>query len=155
MRLVAGALVACADAGDLENRAVLTPHAGEMAALLQRRRSDIEDEPARFAQMAAQRFNAVVALKGSATYIAQPQGRMLVNRHGHVGLATSGSGDALAGIIAGLLARGADPLMSAAWGVYLHAIAGRALAQRVGVGFLAREVLAQIPPVMKRLSVST
>jgi ADP-dependent NAD(P)H-hydrate dehydratase len=150
--LDAGALSACRLAGDLQARAVLTPHAGEMATLLDCERSEVEEHPARFATAAAQRFNAVVALKGATTYIAAPDGRILVNEEGHVGLATSGSGDALAGVIAGLLARGVAPLMAAAWGVYLHASAGRALGRRVGIGFLAHEVLAEIPSIMKRLS---
>ena len=150
--LDAGALSACPLAGDLHGLAVLTPHAGEMATLLHRDRAEIEADPRQFARLAAQQFNAVVALKGPHTHIATPQGRHLVNRAGHVGLATSGSGDALAGIIAGILARGVDLAAAAAWGVYLHASAGRTLGQRMGVGFLAHELLAEIPPVMKRLS---
>jgi len=148
----AGALSACPIAGDLRGRAILTPHSGEMASLLERPREEIERQPQRFAQTAAQRFNAIVALKGPVTYVAAPDGRCLVNRNGHVGLATSGSGDALAGIIAGVLARGVEPLVAAAWGVYLHASAGQTLARRMGIGFLAHELLAEIPPAMKRLS---
>lgn len=150
--LDAGGLSACPLAGDLRGLAVLTPHAGEMATLLHRKRGEIEADPRHFAGLAAQQFNAVVALKGRQTHIATPQGRHFVNREGHVGLATSGSGDALAGVIAGILARGVDFPAATAWGVYLHASAGRALGRRMGVGFLAHELLAEIPPVMKRLS---
>ncbi|HEX5725663.1 MAG TPA: NAD(P)H-hydrate dehydratase, partial [Longimicrobiaceae bacterium] len=69
-----------------------------------------------------------------------------------VGLATSGSGDVLAGIVAGLLARGADPLRAAAWAVFAHAAAGNALARRHGapIGFLARELAAELPRILQR-----
>jgi NAD(P)H-hydrate repair Nnr-like enzyme with NAD(P)H-hydrate dehydratase domain len=70
-----------------------------------------------------------------------------------VGLATSGSGDTLAGIIAGLAARGASPVQAAVWGAYLHGAAGRALERRLGpIGFLARELLAELPPLLRRLA---
>ncbi len=132
-----------------DGRAVLTPHCGEMASMLQRSREEIEADPPAFAVEAARRFNAVVALKGETTYIADPHGELLRNEHGNAGLATSGSGDVLAGVIGGLLARGTEPLHAAAWGVYLHAKAGDVLAERIGFGFLARELLAEIPPLMR------
>lgn len=150
--LDAGALAACRNALDLRGRAVLTPHAGELVALVRKPRETIEADPERYAKEAAAAFNACVALKGPRTYIALPDGRCILNTEGHVGLATSGSGDTLAGVIGGILARGVEPFGAAAWGVYLHALAGKALADRMGVGFLARELLAEIPPVMKRLS---
>ena len=88
-------------------------------------------------------------MKGSETFIATPEGRIFRNRHGSIGLATSGSGDTLAGIIAGLAARGASPEQATVWGVFLHARAGEVLAERVGpLGFLARELLAEIPRLM-------
>jgi NAD(P)H-hydrate repair Nnr-like enzyme with NAD(P)H-hydrate dehydratase domain len=59
----------------------------------------------------------------------------------------------LAGLIAGLLARGAEPVSAAAWGVHLHALAGERLSRRLGLlGFLARELLPEIPPLMSELS---
>lgn len=148
----AGALAACRNDIDFGGRAVLTPHAGELVGLVRRPRETIEADPERYAKEAAATFNACVALKGPRTYIALPDGRCVLNTEGHVGLATSGSGDTLAGVIGGILARGVEPLGAAAWGVYLHALAGKALADRMGVGFLARELLAEIPPIMKRLS---
>ncbi len=136
----------------LGGRAVLTPHAGEMAAMLDRPRDEIEADQARFAREAAERFGAVVALKGAQTYIAQPDGTLYRNARGDVGLATSGSGDVLAGIIGGLLARGAEPVQAAVWGVYLHARAGQVLSERMGIGFLAREIPAEVPALMRSLS---
>jgi hydroxyethylthiazole kinase-like uncharacterized protein yjeF len=136
----------------LGGRAVLTPHPGEMASMLHVEREEIEADQAHFAREAARRFNAVVALKGETTYIADPNGELLRNDHGNFGLATSGSGDVLAGVIGGLLARGASPLHAAAWGVSLHARAGDVLADRIGLGFLARELPAEIPPLMRELA---
>lgn len=131
---------------------LLTPHAGEMAALLNLPKEKIESDPARYARDAAQRFGAVVALKGAHTYIAAPDGALYCNRAGTVGLATSGSGDTLAGIAGGLLARGLDPLAAACWSVHAHARAGEALTKKMGVGFLARELPEQIPRVLRSLS---
>ena len=136
----------------LGGRAVLTPHAGEMASMLERPRAEIEADPARFAREAAQRFGAVVALKGMQTFIAAPDGTLYRNPHGDVGLATSGSGDVLAGIVGGLLARGAEPLQAAVWGVALHARAGQTLSARMGIGFLAREIAAEVPGLMRGLT---
>lgn len=125
------------------------PHAGEMAAMLGRDRVEIKADPQAAALEAAARFKAVVAMKGSKTYIAAPDRRVGLNRCGNIGLATSGSEGTLAGIIAGLAARGADPVQAAVWGIYLHARAGDVLAKRVGpLGFLARELLAEIPALM-------
>jgi len=139
--------------GHLEGRAVLTPHAGEMAQLLKMERDDVEADPVAAARRAAEAFGATVALKGAETIIAAPDGSMLRYTRGGVGLGTSGSGDVLAGIVAGLLARGADPLRAAAWGVFLHGEAGNALARRHGpVGFLARELAAEVPRIMRRAS---
>ena len=137
----------------LEGRAVLTPHAGEMASLLGIDKSEVNRDPGGVARVAAERFGAVVALKGAETYIADPDRALYRYSEGSVGLATSGSGDTLAGIIAGLAARGAAPAQAAAWGAYLHGAAGRALARRLGpVGFLARELLDELPALLRRLA---
>ncbi|HEY0524535.1 MAG TPA: NAD(P)H-hydrate dehydratase [Stellaceae bacterium] len=134
-------------------RVMLTPHAGEMAGLLGIDKHEIEADPAGVAHSAAERFRAVVALKGATTHVATPEGEIYCHTSGCVGLATSGSGDTLAGIVAGLAARGAGPLEAALWGVFLHGAAGRALNERHGlVGFLARELLDEIPGLMQKLS---
>lgn len=155
--LDAGGLAALwEDAGalaKLDGRAVLTPHGGEMARLLGMERAEVEADPEAAARRAVDAFGAVVALKGADTIIAAPDGRTLCYTGGSVGLATSGSGDVLGGIIAGLLARGAEPLVAAAWGVYLHGEAGNALAARYGaVGLLARELPAEVPRILHRTS---
>ncbi len=132
----------------------VTPHSREMAHMLSLDPLEVERDPAAIAARAALSLGAVVALKGAETYIAAPGGRLLCNRDaGNAGLGTSGSGDTLSGIIAGLAARGADLLQAAAWGVFLHGRAGDVLARRVGpIGYLARELLAEIPREMARLS---
>lgn len=135
----------------LGGTAVLTPHHGEMATLLDIARDAVAAAPERAACDAATRFDAVVALKGSTTVVATPAGDLYRYGGGGVGLATSGSGDTLAGIVAGLLARGASPLDAAIWGVFVHGEAGARLARSRGrVGFLARELLAQVPRILAR-----
>ncbi len=152
----AAALACFADKADtfahLGGHVILTPHAGEMATMLRCARDEVEANPARFARDAARTFNAIVALKGETTYIAEPGGALYRNDHGNPGLGTSGSGDVLAGLAGGLLARGAQPLHAAVWAVALHARAGDALAERIGFGFLARELAAEVPPLMRKLS---
>jgi ADP-dependent NAD(P)H-hydrate dehydratase len=136
----------------LDGRAVLTPHAGEMATLLGIDKREVTRDPGGVARVAAERFGAIVALKGAETYIADPNRALYRYSGGSVGLATSGSGDTLAGIIAGLTARGARPAQAAAWGAYLHGAAGRALARKLGpIGFLARELLDELPVLLRRL----
>lgn len=150
------AAIACADRlRDMlschAGRLVLTPHRGEMAALTGIDADEIARDLEGTASRAAARCGSVVALKGSETIIADPDGTLLHYPGGGVGLATGGSGDVLAGIIGGLLSRGASPIVAAAWGVWLHGEAGRRLANDVGrIGFLARELLPHIPALLER-----
>lgn len=134
-------------------KTILTPHGEEMAGMTGESEDVISSDREGTARRAAQQFRAVVVLKGRETLIASPDGEAYLNRAGNVGLATSGSGDVLSGIIAGLSARGSGPFQAAAWGVYLHARAGDRLAERMGrLGFLARELPAEIPALMNELS---
>lgn len=132
---------------------LLTPHAGEMAGLTGADKDSVATDPQSLALTAARTWGAVVALKGATTYIAAPNGQLWRHEGGNVGLATSGSGDVLAGIIAGLAARGAPLEQASAWGVALHARAGAKLAARLGpLGYLAREIPAEIPALMAALA---
>lgn len=127
-------------------RAIITPHAGEMATLLELPIEEIRADPAAIAQHCADRFQAVTVLKGGETWIAAPRETIMHYRDGKVGLGTSGSGDVLAGIIAGLAARGAAARTAAAWGVWVHGSAGNKLTRTVGrTGFLASDLLREIP----------
>jgi hydroxyethylthiazole kinase-like uncharacterized protein yjeF len=130
--------------------AVLLPHAGEMARLLECDRETVAANPLAAARKAAATFGAVSVVKGQWSFVVAPDGRSFRFLGGGIGLATSGSGDTLAGIVGGLAARGADPLTAALWGVYLHGEAGRTLTRDVGrVGFLAREIPDLVPALMQ------
>jgi len=137
---------------------ILTPHSGEAARLLGWPREDLERDPLAAAIAISRAFRAVCVMKGATTYIAAPDAdgddaTVLSNTRGNVGLAMSGSGDTLAGIIGGLAARGAVPLHAAAWGVHLHAAAADRIEARQGtLGFLARELLDEIPAIMNGLA---
>jgi hydroxyethylthiazole kinase-like uncharacterized protein yjeF len=134
-------------------RIIATPHSGEMAKFLGRSREEVDADPLAAGKAAAHVIQGVVTVKGASTHIIGFAGEEWLSEHGTVGLATSGSGDTLAGILAGLLARGAPPAVATAWSVYLHAEAGHRLAERQGTfGFLAREILAEVPRIMADLS---
>lgn len=131
---------------------LLTPHAGEMAHLTGVGKDTVLADPLVVAARAAARWNAVVAVKGPTTAIALPAGGCWQHDGGNCGLATSGSGDTLAGAIAGLCARGATLQQACAWGIVLHAQAGERLAQRLGpVGYLAREIPREMLAVLREL----
>jgi hydroxyethylthiazole kinase-like uncharacterized protein yjeF len=125
---------------------VLTPNDAELATLLGGEQLAGRDA----AEKAAKRYGGAVATKGWAV---DRDGRAWRDEAGDVGLGTSGSGDVLAGAIGGLLARGAEPAQAAVWGQYAHAVAGDRLAARQGrLGFLARELLDELAPVLGSLS---
>ncbi|TFW29641.1 NAD(P)H-hydrate dehydratase [Duganella callida] len=132
---------------------LLTPHAGELAGLTGADKDDISARPDAAARLAAQRWHATVALKGAVTIIANPENRQWRHEGGNTGLAISGSGDVLAGVIAGLAARGASLEQAAAWGVALHAMSGEQLALKHGpLGYLAREISNEIPALLRALA---
>jgi ADP-dependent NAD(P)H-hydrate dehydratase len=134
-------------------RVLLTPHAGEMAHLSGATKEEVADDPEGIARRMAQRWQATVALKGPVTHIATPDGRVWKHEGGNFGLAASGSGDTLAGLIGGFAARGMLPLQACAWAVLLHARAGAALAQHYGpLGYLARELSAEVPALVQAIS---
>lgn len=132
---------------------LLTPHAGELASLTGADKADIQAQPEAAARLAAQRWQATVVLKGALTVIADAHTRQWRHEGGNTGLAISGSGDVLAGIICGLAARGASLAQAAAWGVALHAMAGEQLALKHGpLGYLAREISAEVPALLRALA---
>lgn len=151
--LDAAAIPACAGAAEQmrrhAGRLILTPHHGEMAALTGRDRDYVAAHGEALARETAAALGAVIVLKSESTVIVAPDGDALVYQGGGVGLATGGSGDVLAGVAGGLAARGADPVVAAAWAVWLHGEAGRTLAETMGpIGFLARDLVALIPRLM-------
>ncbi|WP_306208997.1 NAD(P)H-hydrate dehydratase [Actinoplanes sp. RD1] len=120
-------------------RVVLTPNVTEAEILLGR---EPGDDLAAVAAELASSYGATVSLYG---HIAAPDGKAWREESGDTGLGTSGSGDVRAGIVAGLLARGAEPAQAACWAAWVHAVSGQRLAPRYGrVGFLARELVDEV-----------
>ncbi len=114
---------------------------------------DVEDDIPTHVANLAQRARAVVVSGSATSGVAAPDGGLWRDESGSQGLGVSDSGDVKAGVIAGLLARGADPSQAAAWATYCHGRAGERLAGGVGInGFLARELLAEVPRVLVGLS---
>jgi hydroxyethylthiazole kinase-like uncharacterized protein yjeF len=134
---------------------IVTPHTGEMAGILSVDKREVEAAPASFAVALARELRCIVVLKGRTTWITESNGGLWRHDDGHIGLATSGSGDVLAGFMAGLLARGAEPVHAALWAVVVHAQAGERLAASMGpIGYLARDLLPQAPLVLTSLAES-
>jgi NAD(P)H-hydrate epimerase len=136
--------------GDLAARnapTVLTPHAGELARLLQCDSEEIERERLAHVRAAAKQASAIVVLKGDDTLIADAYGNVAVNPGGSPALATAGTGDVLTGVIAALLAQNLDGFTAACAGVWLQAQAGREAARRQGSaeGVIASDVIAALP----------
>ena len=128
---------------------VLLPHSGEMASLLGCDPETVERDPLGCGLEAARRYQAIVLVKGPRSHIVTPDGRAWKYQGGGPGLGVSGSGDTLAGILGGLLARGAEPLTALLWAVWLHGEAGARLSKKIGkVGFLARELSGEIPALL-------
>jgi hydroxyethylthiazole kinase-like uncharacterized protein yjeF len=139
--------------GGHAGKIVATPHSGEMAKFLDVAREEVDSAPLHAAQQAAVALQAVIAMKGASTHVVSPNGEAWLCKNGSIGLATSGSGDTLAGIVAGLLARGTHPALATIWAVYMHGEAGCRLAKRNGtLGLLAREIPGEIPSIMQELS---
>jgi hydroxyethylthiazole kinase-like uncharacterized protein yjeF len=128
---------------------VLTPHAGELARMLDVEREEVEADQLGFARRAAVEYDAVVLLKGRRTLIARPDGRVRVTTSGVPWLAVAGAGDVLAGVIGSLLAAGLDPWDAASAGSWLH---GAAAALASGGGPLSASAVADaVPEVVRNL----
>lgn len=117
---------------DVKAPLILTPHPGEMARLLSVSPANIEKNRFETAKNFAQNYGVILVLKGANTVVADPKGNLFVCTKGNSGMATAGSGDMLAGIIAALLAKGKDPLSAALDGVWLHSAAGDVTAEELG-----------------------
>jgi hydroxyethylthiazole kinase-like uncharacterized protein yjeF len=133
-----------------ETPPILLPHAGEMASLLGIDEAEVEADPLTAARTCADRYDAVTLLKGVESHVVTPDGQAFCFRGGGPGLGISGSGDTLAGIVGGLLARRADPLTALLWAVWCHGEAGRRLGDKVGtLGYLAREIPGEVPALLE------
>ena len=131
---------------------VLTPHPGEMARLTGLTVAEIQANRLTIALQKAAEWQKVVVLKGAHTVIAAPDGRAKLNPSANPGLASAGTGDVLAGAIAGMLAQGLPPFDAACCGVYLHSAAGEMVRDEMGeAGMLASDLLPVLPRVIKLL----
>ena len=136
----------------LKAKAVLTPHPGEMARLIEATPAEIQQDRLKCAREFAMNFGVHVVLKGAATVIAHPDGSAFINPTGNPGMASGGMGDVLTGALAGFITQGFPPQAAAHTAVYLHGAAADTLASRIGpVGYLAGEVMNAIPAEIKKL----
>ena len=130
---------------------ILLPNSDELASLLECDPREIEANPVGCGVRAAELYQSIVLVKGVTSHIVTSDGSCWSFCGGAPGVGVSGSGDCLAGIVGGLLARGAEPLSALLWAVWLHGEAGARLAARIGpIGFLAREIAAEIPALLPR-----
>ncbi|MEE2659170.1 MAG: NAD(P)H-hydrate dehydratase [Candidatus Latescibacterota bacterium] len=154
--LDADGLNAVAGASDLlRNRCtpiVLTPHVGEFCRLSNLPKQRVVDDPIGCARQFAEKFRLTVVLKGAPTVVADREGQVFVNPTGNAGMATAGSGDVLAGVIAGLLAQGCSPVEAACCGSHLHGAAGdRARDEKGEWGMIAGDLLRHLPPAFSHV----
>ncbi|CAB1071487.1 carbohydrate kinase [Alkalispirochaeta odontotermitis] len=131
---------------------ILTPHPGEMARLMDTAVSEIQRNRIECSRQFAVRHNVNVVLKGAATIVAHPDGKVYINPTGNAGMASGGMGDVLTGMIAGLIVQGMSPQAACRAGVYLHGAAADSLAETIGpYGYLAGEVMNSIPGEIKKV----
>jgi holo-[acyl-carrier-protein] synthase len=136
----------------LPSEIVLTPHPAEFARLSGLETAAVQQDRRGIASRFAKAWNKVVVLKGAGTVIAAPDGRVTLNPIATPALASGGTGDVLAGMIAGLLGQKLAAFEAAVTGVHLHSLAGLDLEASIGqAGVLASDLLPQIPRVMERL----
>jgi ADP-dependent NAD(P)H-hydrate dehydratase len=130
---------------------ILLPNSAELAALLDCDPAQVDKDPVRCGVRAAELYRSVVLVKGVTSHVVTPDGETWTYEGAAPGLGVSGSGDVLAGIVGGLLARGAEPLNALLWSVWLHGEAGARLSNKIGpIGFLARQIADEIPALLPR-----
>ncbi len=131
---------------------IITPHPKELSRLMKIPIGEIQKDRIKSARDAALKFNTIVVLKGAVTVIAEPNGNIYINTTGNSGLATAGSGDVLAGMIAGLAAQGLKLKDAAITGVYLHGLTGDIASEEITeYSLTASELLNYIPAAIKRV----
>ena len=132
---------------------ILTPHPGEFASLFGLKVDDVQEDRFGMARMAADKLGATVVLKGAGTLVASRGIPIAVNMTGNPGMAAGGSGDVLAGLIAGLAAQGIPPFEAACAGVWLHGKAGDlAAADKSQASMTATDLIQKIPEAFRDIS---
>lgn len=146
---------------------IFTPHPGEMARLIKRRKgtrssvgsskeetilNDIESDRLQAARDFSQEHGLTLVLKGVPTIIAEPEGKACINPNGNAGMATAGAGDVLTGIVAALLGQGLAPFPAATLGAYLHGLAGDIASSGIGPhSLIASDIIETLPAAFLRL----
>ena len=138
---------------------VVTPHPGEMSRLWGTSTEEIQAQRLKVAQEAAKRWGVAVALKGAHTVVTAPDGRARlpdgqarISPFANPGLASAGTGDVLAGAIAGFMAQGLDPFDAASLATFVHGLAGERLRRELGsAGMVAGDLLLELPRAIKEL----
>jgi NAD(P)H-hydrate epimerase len=135
----------------LPSDSILTPHPGEMSVLTGLTIDEIQNSRIETACEFAKKWGQMVVLKGAMTVIANPKGKYAINPIATSALATAGTGDVLAGMIAGFLAQGLDAYSAAKIGVWIHAGAGQIAAKKIGneASIMAGDVVKAIPEALK------
>ncbi len=128
----------------------ITPHDREFSRLCEKDLTEVKNNREELALSFAKDYNVIVVLKGHKTIVASPNGDLLYNDAlGNAGMATGGSGDVLAGVIASLTAQGFDPFRSACSGVYIHALAGDIAKEKFGeISMLPTDIINCLPDAL-------
>jgi NAD(P)H-hydrate epimerase len=132
---------------------ILTPHPGEFATLFGLKTDEVQDDRLGMAKLAANKLGATIVLKGAGSIVAAPEGTCAINLSGNPGMASGGSGDVLAGIIAGLAGQGIDPYQAACAGVWLHGRTGDlAASEKSQASMIAPDLIEKIPEAFREIT---
>lgn len=134
---------------------ILTPHEGEIARLIGLKKEFIHNNRKKVAKEFAKKYNIILVLKGHRTVVADPKGKIYVNKTGNPGMASGGVGDVLTGIIAGFLGQGLSGFDAACFGVYAHGLAGDIAVKEKGqLSLKATDLLDKLPEVLRKQELS-
>ena len=140
----------------LQSPTVVTPHPGEMSRLIGASIGDVEGDRVATARRAATTWGVTVLLKGAYTVVASPEGDVRIIPFANPGLATAGTGDVLAGVIASLIAQHLSPFDAASLGAFLHGAAGEMVTDDIGnTGMVASDLLTMLPMAIKAVRESS
>jgi len=132
---------------------ILTPHLAEFSRLIGADKKQVEENKLKEAISFSKKYDTFLVLKSADTIVATPSGKVYICAVSNSGLATAGSGDVLAGIIAGLLAQGASPDIAAAAGVYIHSVSGLRARDNLGArSMTASDIISELGEIFKSIN---